>query len=74
MFSPQKAASASLPAARVSACLLVTARLVISQGPKGGLALAVRTEQTIPAKTRTESQRTAFTATLFSSISVFPAR
>lgn len=50
-----KAASASLLAARVSACLLVTVWLVISQGPRGGLALAVRTEQTILAETRTKS-------------------
>lgn len=69
-----KAPSASLLTARISACLLVTVRLVISQGPKGGLTLAVRTEQTIPAETRTESQCTAFTITLFSSVSVFPAR
>lgn len=69
-----KAASASLLAARVSACLLVTVWLVIFQGPRGGLALAVRTEQTIPAETRTESQHTAFTIMGFSSVSVSPAR
>lgn len=52
---PTKAASASLLAAQISACLLVTVWLVISQGPQRGLMLAVRTEQTILAETRTES-------------------
>ena len=69
-----KATSASLPAAQVSACLLVPVWLVIFQGPRGGLLLAVRTEQTIPADARTESQHTAFTVTSFSSVSVFPTR
>lgn len=55
MFASTKAASASLPAARVSACLLVALWLVISQGPEGGLAVAVRTEQTIAAETRAGS-------------------
>lgn len=74
MFLSTKAASASLLAARVSARRLVTVWLVISQGPKGGLVLAVGTEQTILAETRTESRRAAFTITVFSSVSVFPAR
>lgn len=52
---PTKAASASLLAAQISACLLVTVWLVVSQGPQGDLMLAVRTEQTILAETRTAS-------------------
>lgn len=55
MFSPQRLPQASLLAAQISACLLVTVWLVISQGPQGGRMLAVRTEQTILAETRTES-------------------
>lgn len=55
MFSPQRLPQASLLAAQISACLLVTLWLVIFQGPQGGLVLAVRTEQTILVETRIES-------------------